>query len=185
MSASLDDSQSSSQNCYPFRQCSFKRVGNHLPRCPQRDGRDYTIYLSQKTLNNRAGTSKKKPCPSCGKLFIRLDTHLKNSAICKSSTLLQPMQASQSQPPDSSQTVDTRSSQDIHTSVLVNHLPVFELLPPFKTPKTDEKWREDNSQLAEVIIPAVAEAQSVDDKNRILCEGIYHHFASKYGVMDN
>ena len=32
--------------------------------------------------------------------------------------------------------------------------------------------------------PAVAAAQSVDDKNRTLYEGIYNHFASKYGVMD-
>ena len=40
------------------------------------------------------------------------------------------------------------------------------------------------THLAESIIPAVAAAQSVDDKNRILCECIYNHFASKYGVMD-
>lgn len=117
-----------------------------------------------------------------GKLLIRLNTHLKNSATCKSSILLQPIQASKSQPPNSSQTKETRTSQDVHTSVLDNHLPVFELLPPFKTPKTDEEWREDDLQLAEVIIPAVAETQSVDEKNRILCEGIHHHFASKHMV---
>ena len=32
-------------------------------------------------------------------------------------------------------TVDTRSSHDFHTSVLYNHLPVFELLPHSRLPK--------------------------------------------------
>ena len=81
------------------------------------------------------------------------------------------MQGDQFQPLDFIQTEETRTSQEIHTSILDNQLPVFELLPPFKTPRTDEEWREDDSQLAESIIPAVAAAQSVDDKNRILCEG--------------
>ena len=30
----------------------------------------------------------------------------------------------------------------------------------------------------------VIQAQSVDEKNRILCEGIYNYFAGKYGVKN-
>ena len=56
--------------------------------------------------------------------------------------------------------------------------------PPFKTPKIAEEWRNDDSQLAETVVPAVLEAESVDEKSKLLGEGIYNHFASKYGVLD-
>ena len=62
----------------------YKRLGNHLPRCPERNGRDYTFMLSVKTLNNKKGNSCKfKCCPKCLKKFARLDTHLKNSSCCR------------------------------------------------------------------------------------------------------
>ena len=67
----------------------FKRLGNHYKNCPSRDGRDYQHLLSQKTIDKKA-KAKKVPCPKCGKFFIRLETHLRNSATCKSTEVPQP-----------------------------------------------------------------------------------------------
>ena len=80
----------------PFCGKQFKAVGNHLPRCKERDGRDYSSYLSKKTLYNKAKAgSSRKSCPKCHRWFLRLDTHLKNSPFCKS------VQQSDSQPQQS------------------------------------------------------------------------------------
>ena len=62
----------------------FKRVGNHLPHCKQRDGKDYTQYLAPKTLKNKSQSRKKAKCPKCDKYFVRLGTHHRNSALCRS-----------------------------------------------------------------------------------------------------
>ena len=62
----------------------FKHLGNHLPHCKERNGRDYTPFLSQKTLTKKAkSNSWKMFCPTCHKRFARLDTHLRNNAMCK------------------------------------------------------------------------------------------------------
>ena len=54
-------------------------------RSLDRNGRDYNHVhlLSQKTLDNKSGKKPKETCPKCGRKFSRLDTHLKNRAICK------------------------------------------------------------------------------------------------------
>ena len=71
--------------CLFCHKSSFKRLGNHLPHCPERNGRDYAPFLSKKTLCNRkkANSCKKRLCPRCHKRFCRLDTHLRNSATCR------------------------------------------------------------------------------------------------------
>ena len=66
-----------------FCKGNFKRLGNHYKNCPSRDGRDYQHLLSQKTIDKKS-KAKKVPCPKCGKFFLRLETHLRNSATCKS-----------------------------------------------------------------------------------------------------
>ena len=67
----------------PFCNALFKRVGNHLPHCIQRDGKGYSQYLVLKTLKKKSHSLKTK-CPKCDKFFVRLDTHLRNSASCRS-----------------------------------------------------------------------------------------------------
>ena len=52
---------------------------SHLP---ERNGRDYIVYLSLKTRTKKAG-SKKQQCPHCGRKLKRLDIHLRLSATCK------------------------------------------------------------------------------------------------------
>ena len=61
--AAILSGQSEKPNDGAVRSCPFcgksgyKRHGNHLPRCPERNGNDYTFMLSQKTLNNKEVTA--------------------------------------------------------------------------------------------------------------------------------
>ena len=74
----------------PFCAREFKSLGNHLPKCKERHDRDYSSYLSKKTLDRKANTgNSRKSCPKCHKKFLRLDTHLKNNPFCKSTELHQ------------------------------------------------------------------------------------------------
>ena len=61
---------------------AFERIGNHYKYCPKRDGKDFQHLLSQKTLAKKE-KGKKVACPKCGKLFLRLETHLRTSATCR------------------------------------------------------------------------------------------------------
>ena len=56
----------------------FKKLGNHLRSCKERNGRDYSKFLSSKTLKMKENLSKLKSmfCPRCHKNFY---TYLKNS----------------------------------------------------------------------------------------------------------
>ena len=72
------------ESCCCFCQKPFKRLGNHYKGCPERHGADYQHLLSEKTTAKKQnGKAKKAPCPKCGKCFLRLETHLRNSASCK------------------------------------------------------------------------------------------------------
>ena len=51
-------------------------------------------------------------------------------------------------------------------------------------PKSDEDWEADNSSLGSVVVPQALSAQSVEEKNMVLCVGIYNSFSSKYGVRN-
>ena len=70
----------------PFCQrCNLKRLGNHLPYCKERNGRDYSSFLSKKTLAKKARSScKSQSCPKCHKRFSRLDNDLRIGATCRS-----------------------------------------------------------------------------------------------------
>ena len=119
--------------------------------------------------------------PSCGKLYIRLDTHLKNSATCKTSTLSQPNHPQPQNSSQGSQAPETDPSQEVHTSahMAANRLAHFQPLSyslPSRPPrllKSGEKMT--LNWLKPLFQQLLIEAQSVEDKNRILCEGIYNH----------
>ena len=86
MSSKQEDgaSDGSLSTCPFCNRADFKRLGNHLPHCKERNGRDYTPFLSEKTLTKKVKSSSWKMfCPTCHKRFARLDTHLRNSAMCK------------------------------------------------------------------------------------------------------
>ena len=54
---------------------------------------------------------------------------------------------------------------------------------PLKLPASAAEWEEDDTSLTNTLIPAVLQAQCVEDKNKILCEGIYGYFVSKYETI--
>ena len=180
------------RNPCPFCSVEFKRLGNHLPFCSQRNGRDYTSYLSLKTTNKRANT-KKQQCPNCGKCFKSLDTHMRVSATCR---LVPSTAPTISEPTTSSSVVASNTEsleiQNFHTSThqlettTINSGGLSELslpiLAPFNCPKTAEDWVEVDQHLATVLAPAVLSAPSLEEKNLTLCSGIYNYFSSKYGT---
>ena len=88
---SMAESLTRATNPCPFCNIYFKSVGNHLRHCKYRNGSDYSQYLAPKTLAKRSQKRKKMLCPKCKKLFVRLGTHLKNSATCKSISSTPPL----------------------------------------------------------------------------------------------
>ena len=125
---------SATSNLCPFCEKGFVRLGNHFKHCPRRQGRDYEQLLSQKTLQKKQKKQKKGPCPKCGKLFERLDTHLRSNAVCQ--TIPQPPQPSQPQASPVSQTQEDATCQStvgplppcttsvpLHNPVTVNLFP--------------------------------------------------------------
>ena len=79
--------QTTSNSCC-FCHKTFKSLGNHYKGCPERKGECYQHLLSKKTLAKRQYVkAKKAPCPKCGKMFLRLETHLRTNAACRSVTL--------------------------------------------------------------------------------------------------
>ena len=156
----------------PFCSLSFKRLGLHLPHCKHRNGRDYQYLLSQKTLDKR-NESKKHACLTCGKLFQRLDTHLRLSRSCQPHPTLTTDQQAVSTtldfPPES-------LSQPFY------HAPLQATqLPSLKLPQSPDDWHESDRELARTVVPVVLAAPTVDAKHEALCQGIYHHFSSLYG----
>lgn len=184
----------------PFCAREFKSLGNHLPKCKERHDRDYSSYLSKKTLDRKAKTgNSRKSCPKCHKKFLRLDTHLKNNPFCKST---EPHQTSpqtslcniQDQPmpsnnpsnnPDEptscslSEPTSDSATSDIPNIPTQNELPTR---PPLKLPSSQEDWLQANTFFADQLVPQCLSASSPDEKNRILIDGIYDYFAQKYGT---
>ena len=95
VSCHLNMAQSATSKQSPFCNRVFVRLGNHLKHCPERQGQEYDHLLSQKTIQKRVVKRRRTPCPKCGKMFERLDTHLHNSVTCQS---FQPCPEAQPQP---------------------------------------------------------------------------------------
>ena len=190
---------------------AFKGLGIHLKHCSQRCGREYQTYLSQKTLQKKAicltGKSKKKPCGKCGKLFRRLDNHLRNSCQCRMVHLTHTDQLPlslhdsceqiSSQFPSSPVLTDIREKQglptttehpqpelNIHPEVSISdqHSLSLSLKAPFHCPESKEEWQLADEQLTSSVIPCVLAAGSVDEKCQVLCLGVYEYFSAKYGT---
>ena len=164
------------QNC-PFCGNEFRGLGNHLPHCKDRQGRDYSMYLAQKTLEKKSKKVSRKACPKCHKMFVRLDTHLKNSAICKSVASSDPSPLPEPSPPPVPCKLD---NTPMPTKPAHHQKP--DLRPSLKLPSSKEDWAEANLHFCEHLVPAVMNEASADAKNSVLCDGIYQYFSEKYGV---
>ena len=168
-----------SKSC-PFCNNAFKKLGNHLAHCPDRNGRDYNYLLSQKTLDNRSGKKPKKTCPKCGRKISRLSTHLRSSAICKDTQTISPapfadpipaVTSSLSLPPHQFQPPQPASPP-----------PLVTILPRMKLPQTAEGWSEADEFIKQFVVPRVLHEMDVNVMNHALCAGIYSYFTTKYGM---
>ena len=153
------------------------RLGKTLKHCPQRQGRDYEQFLSQKTLLRR---KKKEPCPKCGKLFERLDTHLHNSAICKTIQKPPPSQPQAHQAPPTPEDA-TCPASDIPSTLPSSEFQccptVVDLLPAVDLPRVGSEWDEADNFFRVYLVPRVCMEETVDAMNHALCKGIYDFFA--------
>ena len=120
-------------------------------------------------------------------MFLRLDTHLKNSAACKSvsdTDDLTPPPEQQSSPEQSPPAIPTEPTSHLTycsqttqpaSSPETNRVP----LDILKLPTCQQGWEEADAFLKEQLVPAMLQAASTEDKNRVLSEGIYDYFAQK------
>ncbi len=198
----------------PFCGRHFQKLGNHLPRCGERGDRDYPprtpcswprsslvprlsrallwslgTRLAKKTIEKKAkkGGSRQR-CPKCHKCFLRLDTHLKRSATCRS--LVEAPIASSSAPshPEPGPDLDICPDLSHIPTVLPGASPGTCTPPPgltpsshktkatLKLPSSKEDWQKANVYLKENVVPRVLQACSVEEKNSILADGIYIYF---------
>ena len=190
----------SRDNKPPTRECPFcgqmfRGLGNHLPMCKERGDRDYSMYLSKKTLENRArGDSSRKTCPKCHKNFLRLDTHIKNSPFCKStekpSASLTPEPTTYPVPTESpsespllpeSRPFQNHAEENSYSTVpLADNEPATKL--PLILPTTLDGWSDADAFFTQQLVPSILSASSPDEKNKILVDGIYDYFAQTYGT---
>ena len=183
----------------PFCNTVFRRVGNHLPHCKQRDGKDYSQYLAPKTLKNKSQSRKKAKCPKCDKYFVRLDTHLRNSALCRAipSPPSHPVQSNTMACTEPSHTylsvplgeeaMFQNSNFAAPALVGVNETTIIPVASPkvkphLILPKTIEGWQEANKYFERSLAPAVMLATNPHEKHSVLIEGIYSYFASVCGT---
>ena len=82
--------------------------------------------------------------------------------------------ASQQPHPSASITID-------ESSITTQPPASMQLIPPCNIPKTDKDLDADNDGLGSTIVCQVMLTQSVDEKNSVLCDGIYNYFTTKYG----
>ena len=173
----------------PFCNHEYKKLGNHLPYCPERKGADYSCFLAEKTLQKRKSSvsSKRQPCPHCGRRYLRLDTHLRTSAQCRT------INHHSDHPSNSIVTtgpsvphIGPLTATSCHNSPSVSS-PLAQVtisssqLRPFNHPQSPDEWQVANEDLANTIVPAVLAAPTVEEKNRVLCEGIFNYFTAKFG----
>ena len=88
--------------------------------------------------------------------------------------------------PEPSQLLNTQScsSQSTTESPSSPDLPIPTPLTPFRTPSSKEEW-EDLAELAQCLVPTVLAATSPEEKNAILCQGMYGCMVSKFGTRRN
>ena len=159
----------------------FKSIGCHLPHCQKRNGRDYSMYLSAKTLSKKTAASHKF-CPKCHKRF----THLRTSATCKNIPSVPPIPAvTQTNYPQGSSNSDP-SAISKPDPAISNFTPLdYHHKPRVKLPPTQEEWEDANSYFSRVLVPQVLCETSPDSKNSRLSDGIYDFLANKYGTRQH
>ena len=171
-------SHATKKHC-PFCQKQFVGLGNHLSRCKERQGRDYSIYLSAKTLAKRAGrVTSNTVCPHCHKQFRRLDTHLQRNATCKRIAVsLQSTTQGSVSSAISTSLATTEQEQSVGQLGTDPHTKQALTLP-----RTEKEWHEADTYFKNFLVPCVQQTIGVSEKNELLISGMYGYFASTFGT---
>ena len=179
----------------PFCNFHFKRVGNHLPRCRERNGRDYIQHLAPKSIAKREKKRVKKvQCSKCSRFFVRLDTHLRNSATCRvipsppPPCVLSPANATATLVPaifSSAQNSNTGSctsemSKD-NNEPLTTTSPAPQMKGTLLLPTSPEGWEEADHHFAAALVPSLLLSPNPQEINSLLVLGIYSYFSTVCG----
>ena len=182
--ATLPDSlnQEAPQLLCPFCAKAYKGLGNHLSKCKERNGRDYSAYLSRKTLDKKTKTKRvRRSCPKCHNMFLRIDTHLSKNPFCKHNRSTEPTVQPDYQPNQQDQ-ASSPQRPSIPTLSGEQVPPTYHYKPPIKLPTSDDEWEKTNIYFQEVLVPSVLQANNIEGKNHILVEGVYSYFEAQYGT---
>ena len=145
---------------------------------------------TQKKKSKKGGDTK--TCTKCLKSFVRLDTHLKNSASCKyvsslKSTLTEHQSPALNLPSSPRSEQDSHPQNISHSGNCVNqHLNqhpshTFSSKASLLLPTTKEGWAKADEHFRDQLVPHILETISVDEKNRLLVNGIYEYLALHCG----
>ena len=66
--------------------------------------------------------------------------------------------------------------------LLVHLLVHLHQLLQIKLRRNSEEWEEANSHVSTAVVPVVIQASILEEKNRVLCEGIYQYFVQSFGT---
>ena len=108
------------------------------------------------------------------KLYLRLETLLRNCATSKDPPLLDSEQTNEA----SVLEADPGEPTIVQTKSANAHLPPslsFQTPPHIKVPKTEEEWRATDDFFRLNLVPNVCAPHSIDGMNDILSKGIYEH----------
>ena len=189
--------QANLKSC-PFCKSSFKKLGCHLPKCRMREGKDYSSYLSKKTLDKRKSENKPKKarCPKCQKFFIRLETHLRKNSFCMEISSPNITTTQQTTISTTTTKLTTTQQTTVHPKQGTNKQrssgdqvhQVDQCIPVVRAgillPNCEEDWLTADSffKKKKNVIPRIILAAAIDEKNTILVEGLYRYFAEKHGI---
>ena len=162
-----------------------------------------------KTLQKQPQPRKKAQCPKCNQTFKRLDTHLRVSATCRDinpppsptvsdtvNDIMGPGQLCQVQAAGEDSMLLTPlglnfaaaataalerlelTTNTINTSLRLGPQTKASL----KLPTTSDDWEQANTYFHTSLVPAVLAVPTPQEMSRLLCEGHYTYFSSKYGT---
>ena len=147
--------------------------------------------------------SSRARCPKCGRRFLRLDTHLRVSAVCRDVCRLTgnqpappPVSTITIAPPPSTASISnfratrpgnlnsslTAAAADATTTPQhLHNISEFTPKPKLRLPKSDEEWEKANSYFKHNLVPYVISELSADGKNEVLTEGVFRYFDANFG----
>lgn len=111
-----------------------------------------------------------------------MDTHLKNSAFCRSIQLPPTLPPEPTTPrPDTAAPSGVPIQPPSHQSDEPTEAAAVPSPPP-NLPFSREDWEKAYLHFTNNLLPAIVEAQSTVEKNQLLTTGLYNYFAEKYGT---